>query len=131
MKKALINNLEPGRVCEVREPGSEFEVSPDFQWIDCPDDTTVLHTYNSETGVFTAFDILTSPGFAENAWRVARVNAYGPIGDQLDMIYKEIQANGSISSNGAWATLVNTVKSTIPKDDPAAVLEYIRNNPPE
>lgn len=130
MKKALININEPGRVCEVVLPGSEFEVASDFSWIDCPDDTTTHHTYNSETNTFTAFDILTQPGFAENAYKVARAVAYGGIGDQLDMIFKEIQANGTISSNGPWATLISTVKSTIPKDDPAAVLDYIRNNPP-
>jgi len=49
----------------------------------------------------------------------------------LDMLYKEILANGTISASGPWATHIATVKSQIPKDDPAAVLTYIRNNPPE
>jgi hypothetical protein len=52
MKRALIHSAEPGRVCDVVEIGSEFEVSPDFSWIDCPDDTTSSHTYDADTQTF-------------------------------------------------------------------------------
>jgi hypothetical protein len=124
MKRALINSLEPGRVCEVVDPGNEFEVSSELSWIDCPDDTTTLHTHNVETGEFTPFDILTSPGFAENAYKVARMIAYKSPGEQLDMLYKELQATGTVSADGPWATHVATVKANIPKDDPAAVLAW-------
>jgi len=131
MKKALLNSLEPGRVCDVVDLGNEFEVADSFRWIDCPDDTSTSHTYNESSGEFIEFDVLTQPGFAENAYKVARAVAYTGIGDQLDMLYKEILANGTISASGPWATHIATVKSQIPKDDPAAVLTYIRNNPPE
>jgi len=46
-------------------------------------------------------------------------------------LYKEISANGTISASGPWASHVASVKAAIPKDDPAAVLTYMRNNPPE
>lgn len=124
MKRALINSLEPGRVCEVVETGNEFEVSSELTWIDCPDDTTTLHNHNVETGEFTPFDILTSPGFAENAYKVARIIAYKSAGEQLDMLFKELQATGTVSSDGPWATHVAQVKANIPKDDPAAVLAW-------
>lgn len=124
MKRALINSLEPGRVCEVVDIGNEFDVAADLSWIDCPDDTTTLHKHNVETSEFTPFDILTSPGFAENAYKVARVIAYKSPGEQLDMLFKELQATGTVSSDGPWATHVATVKATIPKDDPAAVLAW-------
>ena len=124
MKRALINSLEPGRVCEVVDIGNEFDVAADLSWIDCPDDTTTLHKHDPETGEFTPFDILTSPGFAENAYKVARVIAYKSAGEQLDMLFKELQATGTVSSDGPWATHVATVKATIPKDDPAAVLAW-------
>ena len=128
MKRALLNNLEPGRVCAVVDPGNEFEVSSDFQWVDCPDDTTTYHTYKDNT--FIPFDILSSNGFAENAYKLARAIEYKSIGDQLDMLFKELQSEGTISNNGPWATHIATVKQNIPKDNPAAVLEWIRNNPP-
>jgi hypothetical protein len=122
MKKALINSLEPGRVCDVVDVGNEFEVADTFSWIECPDDTVSSHSYNETTGTFTAFDILSMPGFAENAYKVARTIAYTEIGNQLDMLYKELQATGTISRDGPWATHIASVKAAIPKDDPAAVL---------
>jgi len=124
MKRALLHEAEIGRVCEVVEVGQEFEVSPSFTWIDCPDDVISSHTYNPDTGEFKAFDILTSPGFAENAYKVARGIAYTEIGNQLDMLYKELQATGSISADGPWATHITEVKANIPKDDPAVVLAW-------
>jgi hypothetical protein len=40
------------------------------------------------------------------------------------MLYKEILATGAISNTGPWATHITTVKESIPKDDPAAVLAW-------
>lgn len=131
MKKALINSVEPGRICEVVDAGNEFEVADAFTWVDCPDDVTTTHTYNAETNEFIPFDILSQPGFAENAYKVARMIAYTDVGNQLDMLYKELQATGSISADGPWATHITAVKGAIPKDDPAAVLAWnIQNQPP-
>jgi hypothetical protein len=124
MKRALLHSAEPGRVCEVVEVGSEFEVSLDFHWINCPDSTITSHTYDENTQIFTAFDILSMPGFAENAYKVARTIAYTDIGNQLDMLYKEIQSTGTISNAGPWSTHITAVKAAIPKDDPAAVLAW-------
>lgn len=123
MKKALLNSLEPGRVCEVVDAGNEFEVAETFTWVDCPDDTTTSHTVN-EDGTFAAFNPLALPGFAENGYKVARTIAYQSTGEQLDMLYKELQANGSITTDGVWFNHVASVKAAIPKDDPAAVLEW-------
>lgn len=124
MKRALINSLEPGRVCQVVEIGEEFEVADTFSWVDCPDDVITTHTHNIETGEFTPFSIVDLPGFAENGYKIARAIAYNSIGDQLDMLYKEIVANGSISSEGAWAAHITAVKQAIPKDDPEAVYQW-------
>lgn len=124
MKQALISSLEIGRICEVVADGEEFEVSSDFTWISCPDEITTRDTYNPETGEFKVFDILSMPGFAENAYKIARTIAYTSVGNQLDMLYKELQASGTISLDGPWAQHIATVKDTIPKDDPAAVLAW-------
>lgn len=124
MKRALLNSLEPGRVCEVKDAGEEFEVAESFQWIDCPDDTTTSHTYNTETGEFIPFNPLTLPGFAEHGYKIARMIGYKSIGEQLDMIYKEILATGTISADGQWVQHITSIKEAIPKDDPAAVLAW-------
>ena len=130
MKRALLHSFEVGRVCEVVAIGQEFEVSPEFSWIDCPDDVVSSHTYDPTTETFKAFDILSTPGFTENAYKVARAIAYTDVGNQLDMLYKEITATGSISVDGPWMTHIALVKATIPKDDPAAVLAWNQANSP-
>jgi hypothetical protein len=122
MKKALISKIENYRICEVRD--ETFEISEDFYWIDVPDDTTTADTYNPDTKKITKFDPINQPGFAENGWIVARTIAYKSVGEQLDMMYKELQNTGTVSSDGPWATHIATVKSEIPKDDPAAVVEW-------
>lgn len=121
--RALTHINEPGRICEIRNPGEEFEVHESFSWVDVPDGTNTSDTINPD-GTITKFDITSMPGFAENAYRVARTIAYTDIGNQLDMLYKELQATGTISNTGAWANHIATVKNTIPKDDPQAVHEW-------
>lgn len=121
--RALINSIEPTRICDIRPVGEEFEVHTDFQWVDVPDGTTTHDTYNPD-GTITKFDVLQVPGFAENAYKVARTIAYTGIGEQLDMLYKELQTTGTISNSGPWATHIASVKSIIPKDDPQAVHEW-------
>ena len=44
----------------------------------------------------------------------ARRVAYGEVGEQLDMIFHEVQESGSISASGPWASHISTVKSMIP-----------------
>jgi hypothetical protein len=122
MKKALINSNEPGRICDIVDVGNEFEVHNSFSWVDVPDDTTTQDRY--ENGEITKFDILSLPGFAEQGYKVARGIAYKSIGDQLDMLFKEIQTTGTISNTGPWVTHIAAVKSAIPKDDPQAVHEW-------
>ena len=120
MLRALLHVQEPGRICEVVEAGSEFETHTNFYWVDVPDGTTPADTYN-EDGTITKFDPTALPGFAENAYKVARNIAYMSHGDQLDMLYHELNTTGTISNTGPWATHISTVKANIPKDDPAAV----------
>jgi hypothetical protein len=124
MKRALINSLEPGRICEIVEPGQEFEVHESFSWIDVPDDTTSIDRYNVDTGEIIKFDPVSIPGFAETGYAVARAIAYTDIGNQLDMLFKELKATGTISNTGPWATHITSVKAAIPKDDPQAVWEW-------
>lgn len=123
MLRALLHTSEPGRICEIVAPGNEFDVHPNFFWVDVPDGTTTSDTYG-EDGTVIKFDPVTMPGFAENAYKVARGIAYKSLGDQLDMLYKEVMATGTISNAGAWAEHITSVKTAIPKDDPQAVHEW-------
>jgi hypothetical protein len=123
MKRALLHIQEPGRICEVVDLGQEFEVHENFIWVDVPDDTTTADTYN-ENGTITKFDPISVPGFVEQGYKVARQIAYTGLGDQLDMLFKEIMATGTISNSGPWATHIASVKAMIPKDDPAAVMAW-------
>jgi hypothetical protein len=122
--RGLIHPAEPGRICDIVEAGNEFEVHEDFLWVDLPDGTTTADTYNQISGEVTKFDITQLPGFAESAYRVARVIGYTEIGNQLDMLYKELQSTGTISNSGPWATHISSVKAAIPKDNPQAVHEW-------
>ena len=122
MKRALLHTLEPGRICDVVAVGQEFDVHENFGWVDVPDDTTTSDTYVD--GEVVKFNPLTQPGFAENAYKVARTIGYGSYGDQLDLLFKEVQATGTISNSGPWATHIASIKAQIPKDNPAAVHEW-------
>lgn len=123
MKRALLHTLEPGRICDVVDVGKEFEVHTNFYWVDVPDDTTGADTYNPD-GTITKWHPLNQAGFAENAYIIARAIEYGDAGSQLDMLYKELAATGTISNTGPWFNHVTNVKSNIPKDDPTAVLAW-------
>lgn len=129
MKRVLLNTLEPGRICEVVEPGNEFEVAPSFYWIDAPDNVTTSHTYDD--GNFIEYDPTKRQDFVENGYKLARQIGYKSVGEQLDMLYKELQQTGSISSSGTWSQHITSIKQAIPKDNPAVVLQWIRDNPPE
>lgn len=124
MKRILISSLEPNRICDVVDPGNEFEVHETFSWIDGPDIVTNNTRYNSDTGEFWEYDPVTDPGFIANGWVVARGIAYTPVGNQLDMLYRELRDTGTISTSGAWFQHIVSVKTSVPKDNPQAVHDW-------
>lgn len=123
MLRALIVSTEPGRICEIKNPGEEFPVHEDFTWVDVPDGTTTQDKY-LEDGTVKKYSILDDPFFVTEGYKVARAIGYGSFGDQLDMLFKEIKATGTISPDGPWATHVESIKAAIPKDDPQAVHDW-------
>lgn len=122
--KALISKVESGRICDVVE--KEFDVTDDFYWVDVPDDTTTTDSFDETTKQVVKYDPVKQPGFAEMGYIVARGIAYKSVGEQMDMIYKELAQTGTLSSDGPWATHITKVKADIPKDDPQAVYEYVK-----
>lgn len=131
MKSALISLVERGRVCDVVDSNKQFETTSDFKWVPCPDDTLTSHTYDEETNTFIPHDPMALPGFKEEGYRVARQIAYKSVGEQMDMIYKELASTGSLSQDGPWAQHVAAVKAAIPKDDPVAVMEWNKKHAEE
>jgi hypothetical protein len=49
-----------------------------------------------------------------NGVRETRKDAYGKIGDQLDLLYKDMLA-GKLDATGEWAKLIKSVKDANPK----------------
>ncbi len=103
-----------GTIGQIAEPGEDFEIynGPDatIQWVDAPDDVQLDWTLEwspaQEVMIWVERDQPhTDP-------EIARKIAYGEVGDQLDMIYKEVKANGSISATGPWASHIDNVKAT-------------------
>ena len=133
MKKVLTSKHEPGRILEVVEPGNEFDVHEDFTWVDCDqDEVDQDHTYTITDGVYNwiRVDYINDTEFATEGYKFARMIGYKDIGEQLDMIYKELMANGTLSATGPWATHITDVKNSIPKNDTQAVLDWYENNSP-
>ena len=114
MKKALIGYQ--GWVQDIREPGEEFEIynGPDasIQWVDAPDEITLDGTLEWSPQQQQMIWVERDGPYTQDS--EARRVAYGEIGEQLDMIFHEIQESGSISASGPWASHISTVKSMIP-----------------
>lgn len=53
MKKALIDT--DNRVAQIVEVGSEFEIHPNFRWVDAPDTITTSHFFDG-----VAFSLITT-----------------------------------------------------------------------
>ena len=77
MKKALIQG---NRICDVVEPGQEFEVHKDLVWVDVDDDTVGY----KDTWVDNKVVKFVSPTIPYTRKRAAE---YPPMGDQLDALY--------------------------------------------
>ena len=46
-----------------------------------------------------------------------REQAYPKLGEQLDMLWHELSASGSLSTSGEWFTSINIVKQSYPKPE--------------
>ena len=95
--KALIAD---NKVIEIAE--TEFEVNPNWQWVDCDDSITTRHTY--EDGTFTA------PTTVEKTFAQKRIEEYPSIGDQLDMQYWD-----AVNGTTTWKDAIAQVKADNPK----------------
>ena len=137
-KFILTNTYEDNRICDVVDSaGLKFDVHSDFTWKELDsahsamnvDDGWLWKDSDSNTVVWEP-SIIDS-NFETDGYKFARIIAYKSIGDQLDMLYKEIQSKGSIDSNGDWFQHITQVKTDIPKDSAQAVIDWYANNVPD
>ena len=97
MKALIFEN----KVVDLSE--SEFEVAPTLSWMDCSDDCKVGWTL--ESGVLTA-----PPESPELTYAEKRAREYASVGDQLDMMMKDMK-NGTTTHQEAC----EAVKAKYPK----------------
>lgn len=117
MKKALIDKRF-WTVCQIIEQDDfAFETTDDFIWVDCPDNVETAWPYDEKTGEFIDPHEHHRDEFGNpiEPFYMQRMRAYPPMGDQLDMLFKEIRDTGTISPDGAWFKSIQVVKETIPK----------------
>jgi len=55
------------------------------------------------------------PQLFETPYNVKRAHSYPQLGEQLDMLWHELNTNGSISVNGDWFNAIKEVKEAHPK----------------
>lgn len=117
MKRALVDKRFM-TVCQIlKEDEREFETTDDFFWVDCPDNCESAWIYDNDKNEFIDPHAHSRDEFGNpvEPFLMQRMRAYPPMGDQLDMLWKEIRDTGSISVDGDWYKSVKLVKETVPK----------------
>ena len=117
MKRALVDKRFM-TVCQILGPEElEFETTSDFIWVNCPDNCESAWIYNESTQDFTDPHAHSRDEFGNpiEPFVMQRMRAYPPMGDQMDMLFKEIRDTGTISTDGAWFKSIQVVKDTVPK----------------
>lgn len=104
MKYVLLDNR--GLVSDVVDPGNEFPVynGPDspIRWVTCDNDS-ISSTWMLIDGQWVAPDQRY-----ENGQNLKRQISYGDVGEQLDMMYKDMVDGGT-----RWKDHIANVKATI------------------
>jgi hypothetical protein len=95
--RALMLN---GTVMSVSE--LDFDVHPDYIWVDCPNDVLAGFTY--EDGVF-------NKPYSEMIPEYILQREYPPIEDQLDIQYWD-----SINGTTVWLDTIKAIKEEYPKE---------------
>ena len=104
--------LEPDNiVCQIVADSNTFPVHSSLKWVDAPDGVTEGFSYDEDTGKFT--DEMKAQAATPKGLRGAmvhtRLEAYGPIGDQLDMLYNDMK-NGTTT----WVDRIDAAKAATP-----------------
>ena len=117
MKKALIDKRGWVVVQIIEEDQSEFETTSDFVWKPCPDNCETAWSYDTELEEYIDPHAHSRDEFGNpvEPFVMQRMRAYPPMGDQMDMLFKEIKTTGAISPTGDWFQSIKYVKDNLPK----------------
>jgi hypothetical protein len=117
MKKALIDKRSWTVTQIIEADQSEFETTSDFMWKSCPDRCESAWLYDNDTEEFTDPHAHARDEFGNpvEPFVMQRMRSYPPMGDQLDMLFKEIRDTGTISPDGQWFQSIQYVKDNLPK----------------
>jgi hypothetical protein len=120
MKRVLVTF--EGNIQAIVEPGEEFEIyeGPDatVRWVNCEHDN-VTDYWVLQDGEWIQ-DVEAIPSYS-----VLRRAAYGDIGEQLDMLYKDM-VNGTTN----WQDHITAVKEIVPGPNSDEAQEIIAARPP-
>jgi hypothetical protein len=120
MKRVLVDFK--GSVQGIANVGEEFEIyeGPDaaLRWVNCDNDN-VNPSWILVNG--TWYEDVSAPP----SYEVLRRGAYGEIGDQLDMLYKDMK-NGTTN----WIDHIETIKSIVPGPNSAEAKAVLAARPP-
>ena len=111
MKKALMDFT--GGVADIVEPGEEY---PLFlgrgcaqMWVNAPDDITKVWTLEWSPSAEDMIWVERTETYADPA--TTRRVAYGEVGQQLDLLYKDLAAGRDLAGTDAlWFNHIKTVK---------------------
>ena len=119
MAKWAIVNKDNGTLTDICDAADKFEIyegaDAAFKWCEVPDDTTYDHAMIN--------GVIVHKSDNEDLRTLAIVErgiAYGPVGDDLDMIYRD-QVNGTTE----WKDHVANVKSTTTK--PSTIPAFVQD----
>lgn len=57
--------------------------------------------------------------FEKNEYKELRRNEYGNLGDQLDMLYHDIQSMNAVDQRSTWYKKIQAIKNKYPKPEGA------------
>ena len=119
MAKWAIINKDNGTLTDICDAADKFEIyegaDAAFKWCEVPDDTTYDHAMIN--------GVIVHKSDNEDLRTLAIVErgiAYGPVGDELDMIYRD-QVNGTTE----YKDHVANVKATTTK--PGTIPEFVQD----
>lgn len=111
MKKALMDYT--GYVADVVDPGEEYDLflgrGCAQMWVNAPDDITKAWTLEWSPSASDMIWVKRTETYTDPA--TARQVAYGQIGEQLDMLYKDLAAGRALDAEDAiWFNHIKQVK---------------------
>tara|TARA_B100000287_G_scaffold387158_1_gene395512 strand:+ start:4139 stop:4561 length:423 start_codon:yes stop_codon:yes gene_type:complete len=119
MAKYAIVNKETGQLSDICDEADKFDIyegaDATMKWCEVPDDTTYEHSMIN--GVIVHRDDTEDLRINKE---LERLNAYGDIGNQLDMQYKD-----AINGTNTWRDHVANVKSSIAA--PSTIAEFVED----